>query len=314
MSRWPDRWLVPVELTSTTRTLVVEEATTPTPTTHTINLQAGWYWCHRDDAGAIAAANPGLLALIEEEINAVIGGSVTFRALPDPQHPAAGLVHYGLARTGGDALTLKLSSGSFTLPRELLGFASDDTTDAGELAGVIRSRRRPAGVWHSWRGAWWRHPKRTHLYDRATEDVWRPDADTMSHGSYVARMWRYGQLPAAALYGAWATRADYARGARRRLNDTYGGFEEVFARLLQPGEGTTGATAVDLDVLVVFDAWTPTGCDLLVDGHAWETVRMLGAPTSLDEIAPRLGGQLGDMRQLDLVTVQITAGGGWDGP
>lgn len=189
-----DRWMGPVEVTTSNRTLIFKEGTT----SYTLTLPTGTYYPYH--GADVDTAHPSLFdAILDAMTVAFVPGSYSTRvARPDTWPRNDTYAGVELVRGATATFGWEFSDSSFDFPPEYLGFAPDVSTDKTVTGTVLTSDYAVARHWVSPTKADSKVPYARTRTSQSSEDFGRDDLYTMQWQSRRYTTFNYRDI-----FGWW---------------------------------------------------------------------------------------------------------------
>ena len=242
-----ERFLFPVELTSSKTLRFVEGASNKTAT-----VAAGKYWLHR----STSSDYPGLYKALEDAMNAASTEDYTVRSTTPTGSDA--LLGAGLAieqTSAGAAWTIDWDNS--TLDPRLLGFPAGSSGTVAALNFTIRSPMTRWGDWIPWRNATRKDRDVERWVSASSRDVGSDAFEQVDYGLRETRSFEYRWNPAA--LAIEIVDPVYQEVAGLDYDEAHASFETLWTEGFSKRE----------DVLCVYEAGDQ---DLELTTHEWEAL------------------------------------------
>jgi hypothetical protein len=292
-----DRWMGPVEVTTSNNTLIFSEGASD----YTLTLTPDTYYpYHGTD---LDPAYPSLFNAIETAINASAASGTYTSRIARPSAWARNDIYAGveLVRSGSASFGWAFSDPAFDFPPEYLGYDPDQSTDKTVTGTVLTSDYAVARHWVSPTKADAKIPYARTRTSQSTDDYGRDDLYTMQWQSRRYTTFRYRDI-----FGWWLQkgRADVVSSVNvaNTDGDPNGSFELIWEAL----------RAFD-DVLVLHDFGNADDSGQLGSAGSYpgqtEVVRLASRShaESYDEVI-QLSGRGGEFYNLEVPTVRRSGG------
>jgi len=216
----PDRWIYPVEVTSSTQDLRVledQDGDGAFESGATVTISPGWYWGHADSSFTL----PGLYDAIESAMNSAgLGNTYTITS----QTPSGSQVSQSGIRIQGDTYPFKIDGFGTDMPGEWFGWDFGTLGDAESDNLKIDFPRSPHTYWQPWsifstKSAAAKDWDQRRLIGQSSQDA--RNAYQIEYAEPIpTREYTYPWLPAANVRKGKADDADHARNAGIPTGDT----------------------------------------------------------------------------------------------